>query len=395
MSARRTLWTACASHGYIHVAELAVPALLVLIQAELGAGDFGMGRVVTLYGLLFGVGALPAGWLVDRAGSRVLLAVCLWGAAVGLFGMALAPSLVTLAAASALMGLALSIYHPAGTALLTHAVAVSGRVFAIHGMAGNLGVAGAGAIAGGLGALLGWRWALAGLAVGGVALGFVALSLPAAALHEIRARRGRGSRTDFLLLLAGVLFMGMVYRGVTTFLPKYLAGGLEREAGVAVGGALTTAALLVGLAGMWIAGRVTDSGVRASRVFLMATVMQLPFLLALGHVAPGLRLPAAMGLAFFHFFTQPPGNQMVAEFTPPRLRGLGYGLYFFTTFGVGSLGAALGGWVSERVGLAQAFPVLALLLLPSVFFIAVLSFGRRRVVPSPEPDARPAAGSPG
>jgi MFS family permease len=280
--------------------------------------------------------------------------------------MALAPSIVTFALASALMGLALSIYHPAGTALLTHAVAVSGRVFAVHGMAGNLGVAGAGAIAGVLGALVGWRLALGLVALGGVTLGFFALALPAASLAEIRARPGRGRRAELALLLGAVLFTGMVYRGVTTFLPKHLASGLAGDAGVAIGGALTTAALLVGVAGMWVAGRIADAGVRGPRLFLMATLLQVPFLVALGWAPPAARLPAAMGLAFFHFFTQPPGNQMVAEFTPSRLRGLGYGLYFFVTFGVGSLGAALGGWVSERFGLAQAFPALAVLLVPAI-----------------------------
>ena len=62
---RNVLWTASLSHAMIHVYELAVPALLILIQADFHTGDFAMGRVVTLYGLMFGLGALPAGLLVD------------------------------------------------------------------------------------------------------------------------------------------------------------------------------------------------------------------------------------------------------------------------------------------------------------------------------------------
>ena len=65
---RQILWTASFSHGLIHVYELAVPALLLLIQRDFGAGDFTMGQVVTVYGLLFGLGALPSGLLVDRVG---------------------------------------------------------------------------------------------------------------------------------------------------------------------------------------------------------------------------------------------------------------------------------------------------------------------------------------
>ena len=86
---QQVLWTTSTSHGLIHVYELAVPALLILIQADFRADDFAMGKMVTLYGLLFGVGALPAGYLVDRFGSKRLLLTCQWGSALCLAGMAL------------------------------------------------------------------------------------------------------------------------------------------------------------------------------------------------------------------------------------------------------------------------------------------------------------------
>ena len=364
----RILQTTCLSHGLIHILELSVPGLLILIQAEFASGDFAMGRVVTLYGLLFGVGALPAGFLVDRLGSKSLLLVCLWGASLATVGMAFSPSLPVFSIFAALMGLSLSIYHPAGTALITHSMKPSGRVFALHGMAGNLGVAGASVIAGSLGWLFGWRWALVVLAVCGLLLGLRVLALPAPETHEIRSRAGRGNVPGFILLLVAATFMGVVYRGVTTFLPKFFSTSYASadSGGAALGGALATAALLVGLAGMYVAGRVADRGISPARVFLVGAVMQAPFLLAVGWFGGASLVPLFMGFAFFHFFTQPVGNQMVAEFTPPRLRGLGYGIYFFLAFGMGSFGASLGGWVSDRMGLAATFPVLAAVLLPSV-----------------------------
>jgi len=371
---RSVLRTTCASHGLIHVYELSVPALLLLIQAEFGAGDFRMGGVAALYALLFGLGALPAGWLADRIGPKPLLVVCLWGGSFGMLGMALAPSLGWFAASAAAMGLALSIYHPAGTALLTHSLPASGRVFALHGMAGNFGVASASLIAGSLGAVLGWRWAIGSLAVAGAALGARSLTLPAPAVHEIRARDGHGRWASFLLLLAATLFMGMVYRGMATFLPKFLAltYASDTRIGTALGGSLATAALLVGLAGMWVAGRWIDRGTHPARAFLLGAAAQAPFLVAIGFVPGTYVLPLFMVVAFFHFFTQPAGNHMVADFTPPRLRGLGYGVYFLMTFGVGAIGAPLGGFVSERWGLARTFPVLALILVPCIVATAAL-----------------------
>lgn len=378
---KQVIRTTCMSHALIHVLELAVPALLILIQAEFGSGDFAMGRVVTIYGLLFGLGALPAGYLVDHLGSKSLLLVCLWGASLSIIGMAWSPSLPWFAACAGCMGLCLSIYHPAGTALITHSMPPSGRVFALHGMAGNLGVAGASVISGSLGAVLGWRWALGLLGVTGLGLGLRALALPAPATHEIRAREGRGHWPDFVLLLVAATFMGVVYRGVTTFLPKFLGTSYGGDAGgTALGGALATAALLVGLAGMYVAGRMADGGWSPAGVFLAGALLQAPFLIAVGSFAGRALVPLFMGFAFFHFFTQPVGNHMVADFTPPRLRGLGYGIYFFVAFGVGSFGASLGGWISDRMGLAAAFPAMSVMLVPSVLamIVLVISTSRRR-----------------
>ena len=371
---RQVLLTTCLAHGLIHIFELSVPALLWMIQSEFGSSDLQMGKVATFYALLFGVGSLPAGWLVDKIGSRSLLLLCLFGSSVSMVAMALSPGMTTFAISAAAMGLFLSIYHPAGTALITHAMPVSGRVFAWHGMAGNTGVASASAIAGLLGAAFGWRWAIGSLALLGVGIGFSAFKLPAPQIHEIRSRPGRGDWRGFAMLLFATAFMGMVYRGMTTFLPKFFAVSYsdDLELGTALGGVLTTAALLVGLAGMYVAGRLVDRGHHPAAVFLLGGAMQLPLLVVVRWVAGPALVPLFMSVAFFHFFTQPAGNKLVAMLTPPRLRGLGYGIYFLMTFGAGSVGGVIGGWISKSFGLQQIFPVLGLLLLPSLVAVVFL-----------------------
>lgn len=371
---RQVLWTTSLSHGLIHVYELAVPALLILIQAEFHTGDFAMGRVVTVFGLLFGVGALPAGYLVDRLGSRFLLTACLWGGAASMAGMALSPSLGWFSVSAGTLGLALSIYHPAGTALISNSLPLSGRVFAAHGMAGNLGVACASVVAGSLGALFGWRWAVGLLSLLGFALGLRVTKLITPPVSELPDRSGRGRWPRYAILLVAMAFLGMVYRGMTTFLPKLFATGyaVGSGRGAAIGGLLTTLALLVGLAGMYVAGRAVDRGMSPARAFLLGVVFQAPFLVSIAHAGSSWLLPLMMGAAFFHFFTQPAANHLVADLVPPRIRGLGYGLYFFVSFGTGSLGATFGGWVSERQGLAHSFPALAILLVPAAIAGLVL-----------------------
>jgi MFS family permease len=218
------------------------------------------------------------------------------------------------------------------------------------------------------------------MATVGLALGLAALRLPSPHYHG-KCSAGSGGRWQrFVLLLVAAAFMGMVYRGVTTFLPKFFALRYVDEAssGTALGGALTTAALMVGLVGMYVAGRLADRGVGPAWVFLGAAAFQIPFLVGIGYSGSAGLVPLAMGVAFFHFMTQPVGNQMVAEFTPPALRGLGYGIYFFMTFGAGSLGATVAGWVSERVELGYVFPALSLLLLPCMAMMVALGLAGNR-----------------
>ena len=236
-------------------------------------------------------------------------------------------------------------------------------------------VAGASVIAGTLGWLIGWRWALGALSVAGFVLGGRALALAVPEVHEIRARDGRGEWRRFVLLLLATMCMGMVYRGIATFLPKFLAVtyATSSRIGTAIGGTLTTAALLVGLGGMWLAGRAIDRGTHPARAFLIGALAQAPFLVAIAFVPGAFALPLFMGVAFFHFFTQPAGNHMVADFTPPRLRGQGFGIYFLMTFGVGALVASIGGFVSVRWGLSWTFPVLAAILAPCVVATALLA----------------------
>jgi MFS family permease len=137
---------------------------------------------------------------------------------------------------------------------------------------------------------------------------------------------------------------------------------------------------------MYVAGRLADSGMRPAMVFLVGAVMQVPFFLGIVWLNGAALLPLAMAVSFFHFFTQPVGNHMVADFTPARLRGLGYGLYFFMAFGAGSLGASVGGWVSDHVNLAYSFAAMAGLSLPAVLAVVVLVMinGRKSGPDQPE-----------
>jgi MFS family permease len=65
-----------------------------------------------------------------------------------------------------------------------------------------------------------------------------------------------------------------------------------------------------------------------------------------------------MIFAFFHFAGQPVGNNLVAKYTDERGRGLGFGIYFASAFGIGSFASGFCGMIADRFGLGKIFFVL-------------------------------------
>jgi MFS family permease len=72
---RVRLGTIYAAHGASHGFMLVLPAVLVALRAEFDASFTTLGTIATVSTMLYGLGALPAGLLADRAGAPVLLRV--------------------------------------------------------------------------------------------------------------------------------------------------------------------------------------------------------------------------------------------------------------------------------------------------------------------------------
>ena len=95
-----------AGHGLVHTYELAVPILLTVWLVEFGVTSATLGTVVAVGYGLFGVGALPAGILVDRFGSRVLIVACTLGMGLSFLLLAVLPGVAGITVALACWGIA-------------------------------------------------------------------------------------------------------------------------------------------------------------------------------------------------------------------------------------------------------------------------------------------------
>ncbi|PSQ45602.1 MFS transporter [Halobacteriales archaeon SW_7_68_16] len=402
-----------AGHGMVHTYELSVPILMTVWLVEFPVTTATLGTVVAVGYGLFGVGALPGGLLVDRFGSRRLIVACLFGMGGSFLLLGVAPGVVGITIALAVWGLAASVYHPAGLALISRGVEDRGRGFAYHGVAGNVGIAG-GPLATTLAlTAVGWR-TVAGALVVPAAAGALYASRAEfderAAVDEPRAgdatvepddsRSGpasiRSVLADSRALFAGpfalafvvVVLSGLYYRGLLTFLPTVagIVGGLPA---LAVGGAtvdpgryLYVGLLAVGVVGQYLGGRLSDA-VHPTRVlpvgFAALCLLGLAYLpAASAGPVPFLAVTAALGVCLFAL--QPLYQSTIAETTPADGRGLSYGYTYLGVFGVGAAGGAIAGAALSYADPTTLFFLLAGIAAAAVAVATVLA--RRATAPS-------------
>jgi MFS family permease len=391
---------AMVGHGLVHTYELAVPILLTVWLAEFPVTSATLGSVVAVGYALFGVGALPAGLLVDRFGSRALIVGCTLGMGVSFLLLSVLPGVTGIAVALALWGAAASVYHPAGLTLISKGVEQRGAAFAYHGMAGNVGIVAGPFLTALLLVAVDWRAAVAALAVPAFVTTVVGLGVDfdetaAVGSHEAAADGGDAPETDigslseflsasravftvgFLTVLALVMFNGLYYRGTLTFLPDMLGEFLAPLVGDAGSGLgplsagpvasefdrsryLYVGLLAVGIGGQYVGGRLTDA-VDPERVLVVAlsslAAIALLFVPASASLPALLAVSAALGFVLFGM--QPVTQATIAKYSPPRHRGLSFGYTYLAIFGFGALGASITGAVLTYGSPWLVFVVLA------------------------------------
>ncbi|WP_306053101.1 MFS transporter [Natronococcus wangiae] len=400
-----------AGHALVHWFETAIPIFLVVWLAEFDVAIALLGLVVALGYAPFGIGALPGGILVDRYGTKRLIVLCLAGMSLAFVVLAMSTSIYAIALGLLLWGIAASIYHPAGLSLISTGVEERGTVFAWHGIAGNAGIALGPFVAATLLIFLEWQLVAALLALPGLLAVLYGLSAdfePTAAVEgdadagpdEALSLSGLAGDSKalfasaFAVVFVIVTFEGLYYRGMLTYLPEILHGlsamdGLALPAGlegIEPADYIYVGLLVVGMAGQYVGGKLTDRVAPArglAAIFAVLAALAVSFVLATGM---GLAAIAALcGIfGFFLFAIQPFYQNAVAVYTPADSRGLSYGYTYLGEFGLGAVSIALGGFVLD-VSLGWFFVMIAGFALAGMLLSAALAAGLDRFVDADRP----------
>lgn len=358
-----------AAHSFNHSLFVIAPPLLALIMSDLGVSKLTISAVATIASFIYGFGALVGGPLGDKIGEARTITLCLALSGLSTFIMVVAGtmgSVYVYGVALVLMAVWASFYHPTANSLISKAF--KGKVaesMGLHGVGGTAGVVLTPTIAYLIGVTLGWPYA------------FVAFGLLCILLAPIFIRKfsqvgspevSRGSilgafriRELWVLLIFNVA-IGLFMKGIELFVPTYLKDNRLIDpwwASVA-----STLVLAAGVPGQWIGGKAAD--MIGSKKVLIATMggvcISLVSLLFIPFYAVGIALFIAFyGVSFYAH--QPALNSLTGFLSPQNQRGAVYGLFFFTSFGIGSLSQVMAGYVADTYGLDTSFYLLTVFAL--------------------------------
>ena len=346
-------------HGFSHMftllyatAVLYLPKVFDLPYGELlGLSSLGL--------VLFGVAALPAGWLGDRWSQIGMMAIFFLGIGVGAIVVGLAVGPERLFIGLTLIGLFGSIYHPVGIAWVVALANKQGMTLGINGVFGNTGSAIAPVFVGLMIDYVTWR---AAFIIPGVLSIFVGTGLllvwRAGWIKDVTKDKTPTVAPDssaffrvFIVLTITMACTGIVYIGLTSTMPKLMEMGLSAalaasytEIGVFVG-IISGLASLSSIFGGWMADRYS-----ARSIYIIFWTLQIPILFTIVSLSDVPLLVAVLLVLSFMLAFAAAENMLVAQYTPFRWRAVAYGAKFVLALGVGGLTVHLAGWLFDSNG---------------------------------------------
>jgi FSR family fosmidomycin resistance protein-like MFS transporter len=370
-------------HAYAHILTILYPTVVLALEPLWGMSYGELIALMLLGQILFGVAALPAGWLGDRwssLGMMVAFFVGTGGAAV-LTGLARNP--LELGIGLSLIGLFGSIYHPVGMAWLVRTAVNRGRALGANGMYGATGLAIAPLIAGVLTDLISWRAAFiipgASCVAIGVAL-FVVWRLGYVEdTHADMKPLPEPSRGDvvraFFVLSLTMTCVGLIGQAFSVMLPKLFAERLPEFAGGTTGaGTLVMVVYLFAAAAQLVGGRLADRFAMRN-VYIIMFLLQAPVLFMAAALTGWPLIGMSIAMVFINVAALPSENGLLARYTPGNWRATAYGAKFVLALGVSASAIPLiayifdttGGffWLFILLGTLAAIVFVAAFLLPS------------------------------
>ena len=362
-------------HSLVHALMLTFPSLIPIVQKEFNVGLDTLGFVVSISALLFGLGAIPAGWLDRYLGGKKLMIIYQLGSSIAALVVALSSSFYMMVTGLSFIGLFCSIYHPTGLTLVSQNINKVSKGMAVHGMFGSLGSAFGPLLAVSLATLISWRASYLVLAILYSILALITFLNISHKNQNINSQKNilkkKTNKKALIYYFITNSFLGMAYYGFTTFMPIHLSestyGFLPGISQNIKAGLFPTIVFIAGMIGALLGGKIGEKFDKRIS-FIIIILFNIPVFFLVGVTSDFALIICSIMLGIIYFSNQPIGNTLVSDFSDNKNRGFVYGLGFFISFGIGSFAAGLSGMIAVNYSVPIIFPVMGILLFPGLIF---------------------------
>lgn len=380
-------------HFCSHFYMMCMPPLFYFLNQDLGITFTELGLMVSLRYIATGLVQVPAGFLVDKYGAKMMLIGGLSLMVLGYAAFAFASNWWLLVACIVVSGIGDSVFHPADYAILNSSVSNErmGRAFSIHTFSGHIGFAAAPAVIPIIAVMSSWRVALLIAAL----FGFVILIVLASQWNALKdgaipgkKKKGEAAEpawqaTTWLESKFGILASGPVLALFGFFAISTLAGNGISSFGISammaihhtpesLSGVPVTAYMLTSAFAVLMGGFMSDKlkwkpdvfaavgFVFAALTILMIGLMPLPYVVLI-------LLFAVSG--FCLGVIRPARDLMVRDLAPKGQAGKVFGFVFSGQNVGGALAPTMYGLILDHLAPEWVFYVSAICLLAGILTI--------------------------
>ena len=339
------------SHFYSNT----LPPLLPLLNKDLGISYTMLGALLSLRGIMSSGMQVPAGFLVDRYGAKLILSIGLAMCAFGTLITSAAVDYWMILVGGIVLGIGNSAFHPADYSILSGSMDESfmGRAFSLHSFSGNLGNAIAPVVLITITAYFNWR---VSLMVAGIA-GFIIMAglltqwkyisedasprrpkkkeAEAAATDAAPPLQSSWEVTRYILTSPAILFLFLYYAMNTLAgggMRNFAVAGLAETHGTAatIANAAFTTFLVANAAGVLVGGWLADFTRRHELVAAVGLAISAGVVFIVGLY----NLPAILLIMIFAFagltngLIGPARDMLIRRASPKGSMGKVFGFVF-------------------------------------------------------------------
>jgi MFS family permease len=332
------------AHFGHHLMTALPGALLPFIRDDHSLSSKGLSNaevawVTTAFSLAYGIGQLPGGWLADRVGRKVMIAIGVFGVSVVGILIGLSTTYSLLLGLLVLMGFLGGGYHPASVPWISSSVDENkqGRAIGWHYAGGGVGLFISPFIAAFVAAAWGWHWSFIVMAIPCAIFGLVFFLIlrrqkDSSQLKAVVDSNQKSTETTHdnwraLIALIALNFVITLLGSVTIFFSLYLVDqfGVAKDTAVYVVSISAFAGLWVGPVAGWLSDRIGRVPIIVGSALLGGVII-----MAFHWVPYGAGLIILLLFWGFNIFLGGPVSEaFIMGHTSPRRRSLIYGIYYF------------------------------------------------------------------